>query len=112
MAYSFGTNFIVSAAAVIFSLALSAKATHAPHASHMHQCRGFTGVGAYGGAYPYGNFGYGNGIGFPYASSFTNAFNADNNYANYNDDTLYINDKDATTANSNVNSYNNANVIG
>ncbi|PIA12745.1 hypothetical protein COEREDRAFT_12272 [Coemansia reversa NRRL 1564] len=78
----------------------------------------YSSLGAYNGfypgdgAYPYGNFGYGYGIGFPYASSFTNTFDANSNFANYNDDTLYVNNKDATAASSNVNSYNNANVIG
>ncbi|KAJ2383366.1 hypothetical protein H4S02_005334 [Coemansia sp. RSA 2611] len=79
---------------------------------------GYDSVGyglGYGGYYPYNSYGYGDigygGIGFPFASSFTNAFNANNNFAHFNDDTLYVNDKDATTANNNVNTFTNANVV-
>ncbi|KAJ1860240.1 hypothetical protein LPJ78_005897 [Coemansia sp. RSA 989] len=88
------------AAAVAAGLATVIQAYPAPH---MH-ARSFAG---YSGLYPYGGYGFG----FPLASSFTNAFNANSNFANYNDDTLYVNNQDGTVANSNVNNFNNANVI-
>ncbi|KAJ2709778.1 hypothetical protein H4R19_004076 [Coemansia spiralis] len=69
---------------------------------------GFDGVG-YGGV-GYGGWGWGSGF-FPFAASSTNAFNANSNFANYHDDTLYVNNVDATTANSNVNTFNQANVV-
>ncbi|KAJ2657311.1 hypothetical protein IW148_005255 [Coemansia sp. RSA 1199] len=71
------------------------------------------GVGASAlGGWGVGGSGLGSGFGFfPFASSFTNQFDANNNFAHFNDDTLYINDKDATVANNNVHSFNNANVI-
>ncbi|KAJ1726015.1 hypothetical protein LPJ61_005478 [Coemansia biformis] len=69
---------------------------------------GYGGVG-YGGV-GYGGLGYG-GWGLPFAASATNAFNANNNFAHFNDDTLYVNNKDATAANNNVNTFNTANVI-
>ncbi|KAJ2796449.1 hypothetical protein H4R20_005525 [Coemansia guatemalensis] len=130
MIYTFSSISIVAAVvAAISSFALTANAVPSA-APHVHQRRGDGSVGVYGstypyssgypyggfysggGAYPYGSFGYGYGIGFPFASSFTNAFNANSNFAHYNDDTMYVNDKDATTAKGNFNSYNNANVIG
>ncbi|KAJ2303359.1 hypothetical protein IWW55_002964 [Coemansia sp. RSA 2706] len=107
------TTALISAAAA--ALALTASANPVPHLARRG---GYGGVGygsGYGGyspynSYSYGNFGYG-GIGFPFASSFANAFNANNNFAHFNDDTLYVNDKDATTANNNVNTFTNANVV-
>ncbi|KAJ2845999.1 hypothetical protein IWW36_004553, partial [Coemansia brasiliensis] len=95
---SFSIASILSAA----GMAVVAQTYPAPH---MH-ARSFVG---YPGFYPYAGFGYG--VGFPFASSFTNAFNANSNFANYNDDTLFVNNQDATTANSNLNTFNNANVI-
>ncbi|KAJ2455836.1 hypothetical protein EV183_000451 [Coemansia sp. RSA 2336] len=94
---SLSTASIVAAA----SLAIAAQAYPTPH-MHARSFVGFPGFGS----------GCGCGFGFPFASSFTNAFNANNNFAHFNDDTLYVNDKDATTANSNVNNFNNANIIG
>ncbi|KAJ1830174.1 hypothetical protein LPJ70_006975, partial [Coemansia sp. RSA 2708] len=79
MVYS--TAFI---AAAIAALALTTSANPMPHLARRW---GFNGCGC--------------GIGFPFASSFTNAFNANNNFANFNDDTLFVNNKDATTANNN-----------
>ncbi|KAI9472550.1 hypothetical protein BX667DRAFT_516592 [Coemansia mojavensis] len=95
---SFSAASIAAAAAVGL-----ATATQAYPAPHMH-ARSFVG---YSGLYPYGGYGFG----FPFASSFTNAFNANSNFAHFNDDTLYVNDKDATVANNNVNSFNNAKII-
>ncbi|KAJ1983612.1 hypothetical protein GGI25_004676 [Coemansia spiralis] len=75
-------------------------------------CGGLGGYGGYGyGLGGYGGYGYGGGFGFPYASSFTNAFDTNTNAANYNDDTLYINNQNANTFNTNTNAYNNANVV-
>ncbi|KAJ2729190.1 hypothetical protein H4S00_000596 [Coemansia sp. D1744] len=77
---------------------------------------GFNGIGFNGagvGTPALGGWGVGgSGFGFfPFATSFTNQFDANNNFAHFNDDTLYVNDKDATVANNNVHSFNNANVI-
>ncbi|KAJ2658683.1 hypothetical protein IW148_004559 [Coemansia sp. RSA 1199] len=88
---------LVSAAAV---LGLAATATANPMPHMVRRCSGC------------GSWGSGYGFGIPFASSATNQFGANNNFAHFNDDTLYVNNKDATTANSNVNSFNNANVIG
>ncbi|KAJ2775429.1 hypothetical protein IWQ56_000067 [Coemansia nantahalensis] len=68
------------------------------------------GTPGYGG-WGYGAPGYGGWGFFPYAASSTNAFNANSNFAHFNDDTLYVNNKDATAANSNVNTFNQANVV-
>ncbi|KAJ1718073.1 hypothetical protein LPJ61_006886 [Coemansia biformis] len=110
------TSFAALAAAVLAAITLTA---HAAPVADM-QKRGdlaYSGLGCgdlgYGSlgysGLGYGGFGYGWGI--PLASSVTNAFNANSNFANYNDDTLYVNNKDATVANSNVNTFNSANVI-
>ncbi|KAJ2082272.1 hypothetical protein H4R24_001718 [Coemansia sp. RSA 988] len=105
MAFTFVLSSAVAAATVAFiGMSLSTDAAPAPY-----QRRGFAGIGAYNGMYPYSGFGYG--IGFPFATSYTNAFNANSNFANFNDDTIYANNKDATTANNNVNQFNNANII-
>ncbi|KAJ2356421.1 hypothetical protein GGF43_002088 [Coemansia sp. RSA 2618] len=106
---AFSTAFISAVAAL--GLAATTMANPVPHMAK--RCGGCGGIG-YGGV-EYGGIGYG-GIGYgswgiPFASSFTNAFNANNNFAHFNDDTLYVNNKDATTANSNVNTFNNANVV-
>ncbi|KAJ2632119.1 hypothetical protein H4R22_001501 [Coemansia sp. RSA 1290] len=93
---SFSIASIIAAA----SLTIAAQAYPAPH---MH-ARSFVG-------YPGFSAGCGCGFRFPFASSFTNAFNANSNFAHFNDDTLYVNDKDATFANKNVNNFNNANTI-
>ncbi|KAJ1863899.1 hypothetical protein LPJ78_003748 [Coemansia sp. RSA 989] len=92
MAYTLSIASIAAA-----SLAVTAQAYPTPH---MH-ARRFIGYPGYGFA----------GCGFPFTSSFTNAFNANNNFAHFNDDTLYVNDKDATFANNNLNAFNNANVF-
>ncbi|KAJ2810025.1 hypothetical protein FBU31_008080 [Coemansia sp. 'formosensis'] len=63
---------------------------------------GFGGYGGYGG---YGGFG------FPFVSSFTNDFDRCSSRANFNDNTLYINNVNANAANDNVHAFNNANVI-
>ncbi|KAJ2615416.1 hypothetical protein GGH99_002879 [Coemansia sp. RSA 1285] len=39
--------------------------------------------------------GRGGGFGIPFASSFTNALNANTNAANFNDNTVYLNNKNA-----------------
>ncbi|KAJ1734516.1 hypothetical protein LPJ61_001027 [Coemansia biformis] len=61
----------------------------------------------------YGGLGYGWGYGWslPFASSSINAFNANNNFAHFNDDTLFVNNVDSTVSNSNVNAFNSANVV-
>ncbi|KAJ2796973.1 hypothetical protein H4R21_004506 [Coemansia helicoidea] len=72
---------------------------------------GYGSVGYGGWGVPGYGWGYGGAGFFPYAASNTNAFNANSNFAHFNDDTLYVNNKDATTASSNVNTFNQANVV-
>ncbi|KAJ2223131.1 hypothetical protein IW143_001137 [Coemansia sp. RSA 520] len=105
---------LVSAAAML-GLVATATANPMPHmAKRCSSCGGW-GSGWGSGINP--GFGWGSGFGssgfgfFPFASSATNQFGANNNFAHFNDDTLYVNNKDAITANSNVNTFNNANVI-
>ncbi|KAJ2613289.1 hypothetical protein H4S08_002295 [Coemansia sp. RSA 1365] len=62
-------------------------------------CGGWGGVGGWGG------------WGFPFASSFTNNLNSNANCAHFNDDTLYINNKDANSVNRNCNACNSASTI-
>ncbi|KAJ2777224.1 hypothetical protein H4R18_005252 [Coemansia javaensis] len=101
------------------SAAAAAPVVHAAPGAHLHRRWGCgTGVfpyGGFGGVYPYGGYGgfggYGYGGFFPFASSVTNDFGANSNFAHFNDDTLYVNNQDATVANNNVHSFNNANVV-
>ncbi|PIA13227.1 hypothetical protein COEREDRAFT_11654 [Coemansia reversa NRRL 1564] len=108
---AFSTVFnsaMITAVVGIIGMSLSTNAVPVPQ-QNQYQRRGYSGMGAYGGINPYGGFGYN--TGFPFATSFTNAFNADSNFATFNDDTIYANNKDATTACNNVNKFNSANVI-
>ncbi|KAJ2626591.1 hypothetical protein H4R22_004753 [Coemansia sp. RSA 1290] len=104
MAYTLSITSLIAVA----GLAVATQTYPNPH-THARRFVGYSGIGAgYGYAgFPYGGFGFG----FPFASSFTNAFNANNNFAHFNDDTLYVNDKDATVANNNLNTLNNANIV-
>ncbi|KAJ1662682.1 hypothetical protein IW140_005563 [Coemansia sp. RSA 1813] len=111
---------VASIAALLASSALSSPVANSgacAHPGHAHIARrGFgpsygTGfVPGYGIGYGTG-YGGGFGFGFPFASSFTNALNTNFNAANFNDDTLYVNNKDANTVNSNLNTFTNANTI-
>ncbi|KAJ1787604.1 hypothetical protein LPJ59_005699 [Coemansia sp. RSA 2399] len=83
------------------------------HSGYVHVARrGYSsGYGTgYGIGTGYGT-GYGYSFGFPFASSFTNALNSNFNAANYNDDTLYVNNKDANSVSSNLNTFTNANTV-
>ncbi|KAJ2060338.1 hypothetical protein GGI17_003787 [Coemansia sp. S146] len=75
---------------------------------------GFGGYGGYGGIGGYGGYGgiggYG-GYGFPFVSSFTSDFDRNSNCANFNENTLYVNNVNANAANDNVHAFTNANVI-
>ncbi|KAJ2805438.1 hypothetical protein H4S07_004021, partial [Coemansia furcata] len=51
------------------------------------------------------------GFGFPFVSSVTNDVDANANFANFNENTLYANNVNANAANKNVHAFNNANVI-
>ncbi|KAJ2723812.1 hypothetical protein H4S00_002409 [Coemansia sp. D1744] len=102
---------LVSAAAML-GLVATATANPMPHLARRCSSCGGWGSGISPGFGWGSGFGNGWGFGMPFASSATNQFSANNNFANFNDDTLYVNNKDATTANSNVNTFNNANIIG
>ncbi|KAJ2229506.1 hypothetical protein IWW45_006164 [Coemansia sp. RSA 485] len=59
----------------------------------------------------FSTFGFNGGF-FPFAFNSVNAFNKDFFAANFNDDTLYVNNKNANVVSDNVNAFNNVNVIG
>ncbi|KAI9472560.1 hypothetical protein BX667DRAFT_425746 [Coemansia mojavensis] len=101
-------NVITAAVAACTLAASSLAAPNQPSPAHQAAHAKRCGLcGGWGGAYP----GFGFGFGFPFAASSTNAFNANNNFAHFNDDTVYVNNKDAVAANNNLNHFNNANVI-
>ncbi|KAJ1665412.1 hypothetical protein IW140_003381 [Coemansia sp. RSA 1813] len=103
---------IISVASIATFLASGVLSSPVAPISHVHVARRGYGWGSTGFC-PYGGFGtgYGYGFGFPFASSFTNALNTNFNAANFNDDTLYVNNKDANAVNSNLNTFTNANTI-
>ncbi|KAJ2834877.1 hypothetical protein GGI24_000164 [Coemansia furcata] len=68
-------------------------------------CGGYGGHGGYGG---YGGYG---GFGFPFVASATNELDANANFANFNENTLYTNNVNANAANNNVHAFNNANIV-
>ncbi|KAJ2500303.1 hypothetical protein GGI11_007885 [Coemansia sp. RSA 2049] len=110
---------ILSVASIVALLTVGALA----HPGHVHVSRrqfgyntGYGAVPGYGVGTGYGiGTGYGVdtgfGFGFPIASSFTNALNTNFNAAHFNDDTVYLNNKEANTVNSNLNTFTNANVV-
>ncbi|KAJ2794965.1 hypothetical protein H4R21_005293 [Coemansia helicoidea] len=116
------TASTVSAALAAAALAAVALTAQAAPVADLHRrwgtggCAG-VGYGGWGYGVPgYGGWGYGvpgyGGWGyFPFAASSTNAFSASNSFAHFNDDTLYVNNRDATAASSNVNSFSNVNVV-
>ncbi|KAJ1664580.1 hypothetical protein EV178_003996 [Coemansia sp. RSA 1646] len=88
----------------------------APPANNMHVAKRCGGCGGWGGCGCGGWGGCGGcggcgGFGFPFASSFTNALNTNNNAAHFNDDTLYTNHKCCDSVNSNLNAFTNNNVV-
>ncbi|KAJ1663903.1 hypothetical protein IW140_004244 [Coemansia sp. RSA 1813] len=110
---------IISVASIAALLAFGAfsspvvESRACAHSNHVHVARRGYGAGfvpGYGIGYGAG-YGGGFGFGFPFASSFTNALNTNFNAASFNDDTLYVNNKDANTVNSNLNTFTNANTI-
>ncbi|KAJ2510814.1 hypothetical protein H4217_007680 [Coemansia sp. RSA 1939] len=73
---------------------------------HVHKrCGGCGGWGGCGGCGGWGGFG------IPFASSFTNAVNANANAANFNDNTVYLNNKNANKCCNNLNTFTNANNV-
>ncbi|KAJ2403305.1 hypothetical protein GGI23_000010 [Coemansia sp. RSA 2559] len=117
---------LISLAALLacgaFASAVADSSTCA-HSGYVHVSRRTYGPGygsvygigpGYGTGYGVGSgygAGYGYAFGFPFASSFTNALNTNFNAANYNDDTLYVNNKDANRVSSNLNTFTNANTV-
>ncbi|KAJ2086141.1 hypothetical protein IW138_005895 [Coemansia sp. RSA 986] len=77
----------------------------------MHVAKRCGGCGGWGGIGGCGGFGGWGGFGFPFASSFTNALNTNNNAAHFNDDTLFVNNRDGNAVNSNLNAFTNNNLI-
>ncbi|KAJ2462237.1 hypothetical protein GGI02_005508 [Coemansia sp. RSA 2322] len=98
-----------STSALALTAVLAAASVNA-HAVPVKRCGGcgslYGGYGGYGGLYG----GYG-GFGFPFASSLTTDFDRNTNRANFNDDTLFVNNVNANTANDNVHAFTNANVV-
>ncbi|KAJ2014163.1 hypothetical protein GGI14_005007 [Coemansia sp. S680] len=86
-------------------LAITADAHPQPqpqvHASGIivKRCGGCGGYGAYGG------------YGYPFVSSFTSDFDRNSNRANFNENTLYVNNVNANAASDNVHAFTNANII-
>ncbi|KAJ2824463.1 hypothetical protein GGI24_003400, partial [Coemansia furcata] len=72
---------------------------------------GYSDFGGYGGYGVLGGYGGYGGFGFPFVSSVTNDVDANANFANFNDNTLYTNNVNANAANENFHAFNNANVI-
>ncbi|KAJ2034772.1 hypothetical protein GGI03_000774 [Coemansia sp. RSA 2337] len=79
--------------------------THAAPTKRCGVCGGYGGYGAYGG---YGGYG---GYGYPFVSSFTSDFDRNSNRANFNENTLYVNNVNANAASDNVHAFTNANII-
>ncbi|KAJ2794180.1 hypothetical protein H4S07_006830 [Coemansia furcata] len=69
---------------------------------------GYGGIGVLGGYGGYGGYG---GFSFPFVSSVTNDVDANANFANFNENTLYANNVNANAASDNIHAFNNANVI-
>ncbi|KAJ2556626.1 hypothetical protein EV175_001879 [Coemansia sp. RSA 1933] len=113
--YTTAVALLALPAALLASPVADASPAPVPVETHANtpvfkRCGGCGGWGGYGGYGGWGGYGGGWG-GFPFASSFTNALNANTNAANYNDDTLFVNNNDANAVNSNLNTFNNANTV-
>ncbi|KAJ2653934.1 hypothetical protein GGH99_007481 [Coemansia sp. RSA 1285] len=89
----------------------AATATDAVAPGHIYKrCGGCGGWGGCGGCSGWGNGWWGD-FGIPFASSFTNAVNANTNAAHCNDNTVYLNNKNASQCCNRVNAFTNANVV-
>ncbi|KAJ2816133.1 hypothetical protein GGI24_005815, partial [Coemansia furcata] len=62
--------------------------THVPLSKRCGGCGGYGGYGGYGGFGGYGRYG---GFGFPFVVSATNELDANANFANFDENTLYAN---------------------
>ncbi|KAJ2823368.1 hypothetical protein GGI24_003696 [Coemansia furcata] len=92
----------VLALAAIYSVSALPHQPAGTQAALPKRCGGCGGYGGYGG---YGGFG------FPFVSSFTNDVDANSNFANFNENTLYTNNVNANAASNNIHAFNNANLI-
>ncbi|KAJ2745517.1 hypothetical protein GGI20_002121 [Coemansia sp. BCRC 34301] len=99
----------ISALALTAIYAAAATASALPHQpaganaalpKRCGSCGGYGGIGRFGGC------GF-----FPFVSSFTNDFDRNSNRANFNENTLFTNNKCANAASDNVHAFTNANVI-
>ncbi|KAJ2740879.1 hypothetical protein GGI20_005564 [Coemansia sp. BCRC 34301] len=109
----FARTISTLALAAVYASATSASALqYQPADSHAALPKRCGGCGGYGGIGGYGGFGGFGGCGFfPFASSVTNDFDRCSNCANFNEHTLFTNNKCANCANDNVHCCNSANVI-
>ncbi|KAJ2618264.1 hypothetical protein EV177_000114 [Coemansia sp. RSA 1804] len=93
----------------------AASVASAVASEHVHKrCGGCGGWGGCGGCGGWGNGwwgGRGGGFGIPFASSFTNALNTNTNAANFNDNTVYLNNKNANKCCNSLNTFTNANNV-
>ncbi|KAJ2436901.1 hypothetical protein GGF42_008805 [Coemansia sp. RSA 2424] len=93
----------------LLALATLATTTNAHPQPHLNAngvfAKRWGGCGSYGGIGGYGSYG------FPFVSSFTNDFDRCSSCADFNENTLYTNNKCASCASDNVHCCNNANVI-
>ncbi|KAJ2251947.1 hypothetical protein GGI13_003565 [Coemansia sp. RSA 455] len=108
------------ALATIYSVAAlpnQPAGTHAAPTKRCGRCGGYGGYGSYGGyggyrGYgAYGGYGGYGGYGYPFVSSFTSDFDRNSNRANFNENTLYVNNVNANAASDNVHAFTNANII-
>ncbi|KAJ2340004.1 hypothetical protein GGH92_006461 [Coemansia sp. RSA 2673] len=99
----------------IYSVAALPNQPAGTHAVPTKRCDGCGGYGVYGGYRGYGAYGgyggYGRYGGYPFVSSFTSNFDLNSNCANFNKNTLYVNNVNANTASDNVHTFTNANII-
>ncbi|KAJ2241798.1 hypothetical protein GGI13_007197 [Coemansia sp. RSA 455] len=99
------------ALATINSVAVLPNQPAGTHLALPKRCSGCGGYGGYGGYGAYGAYGGYGGYGYPFVSSFTSDFDRNSNHANFNENTLYVNNVNANTASDNVHAFTNANII-
>ncbi|KAJ2094670.1 hypothetical protein GGI16_005465 [Coemansia sp. S142-1] len=105
----FARTISTLALAAICSVAALPNQPAGTLAAPTKRCGGCGGYGGYGGYSGYG--GYGGYGGYPFVSSFTSDFDRNSNRANFNENTLYVNNANANAASDNGHAFTNANII-